>query len=116
MDKKDDATGSPLPGKGGKFLYVSFPPQSYGVGKHGNAPAEEGAGLDLQEKRLTSLLQKEIEAAASDGYFRPADGCVFRPGYLFCLDQPGSHGIGQMGMEKHRPFIPFYGHDHVPQV
>ena len=115
VDQKEDAAGGPPAAHGGQLFQVPFPPRGDGIGKHGDRPADERAGLDLQVEGPAAPFQEKIETAVPHLHFRPGDRRILQAGDLSFPDQRGGDGIGKMGVEEQRDPLPFDGHRRVGQ-
>jgi len=64
LDQKEDGGVEPRGGEGGELLHVPPSARRDRVGEHGDAPAEEGARLHLEEDPAAPPREQEVEAAS----------------------------------------------------
>jgi hypothetical protein len=92
---------------------MSPAPNGHGIGKHGDTIAKQSTGFDLQQKRLISLLQKEVKPAVPESDFPPDDPGIFQTGNPSLVNQLSYDLIGPMGMQQDRYAFPFNGNTKI---
>ena len=115
VDQKEDPAGRSPAAHAGQLLQMPPPPLRDRVGKHGDRPAHEGAGLDLQVKGPAVPLQEKIEAAVPHLHLCPGERRLFQAGDLLRLEQRGGDGVVCVRMEEQGDSLPFDGHRRVGQ-